>query len=72
MGNWLGRGRSLSKKEVELRDKNKRQYHELIKYENVISQRFDNKLNSIRIDGVKDKIHERTDKPTHKNKDGKQ
>jgi hypothetical protein len=50
MGNWLGRGRSLSKKEVELRDK----------------------LNSIRIDGVKDKIHERTDKPTHKNKDGKQ
>lgn len=72
MGNWLGRGRSLSKKEVELRDKNKRQYHELIKYENVISQRFDNKLNSIRIDGVRDKIHERIDKPAHKIKDPKQ
>jgi len=28
----------------------------------VINQRLDNKLNSIRIDGVRDKIYERSDK----------
>jgi hypothetical protein len=59
MNNWRGKHKSLNKKESEVKDKNKRQYQEIIKYENVISQRFDSKLHSIRIDGVKDKIHER-------------
>lgn len=59
MNNWRGKNKSLSKKQVEQRDKNKRQYQQLIKYQSVISQRLDTKLNSIRIDGVKDKIHDR-------------
>ena len=56
---WRGKNKSLNKKEIEQRDKHKRQYQQIIKYESVISQRLDNKRNSIRIDGIKDKIHDR-------------
>ncbi len=59
MSNWRGRHKSLNKKEVEQRDKNKKQYQEVLKYENVINQRFDNKINSMRVEGIKDKIHDR-------------
>jgi hypothetical protein len=54
-----------------LRDKNKRQYHEIIKYENVISQRLDHKLNSIRIDGVRDKIYERNERGNGRKVEGR-
>ena len=59
MNNWRGRHKSLNKKEAEQKDKHKRQYQEVLKYENVINQRFDNKVHSFRVEGIKDKIHDR-------------
>ena len=57
-----------TKKESEIKDKNKRQYQQIIKYENIIKQRYETKLNTIRIDGKKDKIHDRHQKPPVKQK----
>ena len=51
INHWRGRNKSLKGREAEVKEKNKRQYKELIKYENVISQRFDHQVNAIRVEG---------------------
>ena len=51
----------VSRKETEFKDKNRRHYNEVVKFETAIKNTQNNKLNilGMRIDGTKDRLYER-------------
>lgn len=50
--------KEATKKETEFKEKNKKHYNEVMKYENVIRNKYYSKLDvlNIRVDGVKDRL----------------